>query len=217
MPPPPSQIKAIAVAAGGGSEITTVSPPDLREGYVLVRTTAVGLNPTDWKSADNLFGRPADGCRLGCDYAGVVEAVGPAVTKPFRVGDRIAGIVHGANQVQPQDGAFAEYVVAKADLQMAIPDGMSDEAAATLGMGVTTVVSLPFSPLFFSFLFSFLSSFILLFSSYPHYPRIPHSKPPRPIPFFKVVNRANIKLCLPLFFLAVGSRSIPVSRPSSPK
>lgn len=31
-----------------------------------------------------------------CDYAGVVEEVGPGVTKPLKKGDRICGFAHGA-------------------------------------------------------------------------------------------------------------------------
>lgn len=30
-----------------------------------------------------------------CDYAGVVEEVGPGVTKPLKKGDRVCGFAHG--------------------------------------------------------------------------------------------------------------------------
>jgi NADPH:quinone reductase-like Zn-dependent oxidoreductase len=76
---------------------------------------------------------------VGCDYAGVVEAVGPQVKKAFKKGDRVAGFVHGSNAVRPNGGAFAEYVVAKGDLQILIPEFMSFDAAATFGVGLTTV------------------------------------------------------------------------------
>jgi NADPH:quinone reductase-like Zn-dependent oxidoreductase len=59
----------------------------------------------------------------------------------LRDGDRICGFVHGSNAVQHEDGAFAEYIVAKGDLQMRVPEaeaGLGDEEAATLGLGVTT-------------------------------------------------------------------------------
>lgn len=76
---------------------------------------------------------------MGCDYSGIVEAVGPAVKKTLKKGDRVAGFVHGSNAVRLNGGAFAEYVIAKGDLQIRIPDYMSFEAAATLGVGLTTV------------------------------------------------------------------------------
>jgi NADPH:quinone reductase-like Zn-dependent oxidoreductase len=76
---------------------------------------------------------------LGSDYSGVVEAVGKDVKKEFSKGDRDFGFVHGCNSFQPEDGAFAEYIVAKGDLQMKIPESMSFQEAATLGAGINTV------------------------------------------------------------------------------
>lgn len=112
--------------------------PKLRDDYILVKTAAIALNPTDWKHA--AFGLAADGCLSGCDFSGTVEEVGPAVTKSFSKGDRIAGVAHGGNAIQPEDGAFAEYVVAKGDVQIKIPDSMTFEEAATLSLGTTTVM-----------------------------------------------------------------------------
>ena len=45
---------------------------------------------------------------MGCDYAGIVEEVGPKVEKPWKKGDRIAGFTHGVNAVEQEDGCFAE-------------------------------------------------------------------------------------------------------------
>jgi NADPH:quinone reductase-like Zn-dependent oxidoreductase len=72
------------------------------------------------------------------DYAGVVEEVGSKVTKAFKKGDRVAGFVHGGNAVYPEDGAFAEYITAKGDIQMKLPDNVSFEEGSTLGVGITT-------------------------------------------------------------------------------
>jgi NADPH:quinone reductase-like Zn-dependent oxidoreductase len=41
--------------------------------------------------------------------------------------------------VQHDDGAFGEYAVAKADVAMKVPDNLSFEQAATLGVSITTV------------------------------------------------------------------------------
>ncbi|KAJ5979750.1 hypothetical protein N7481_007048 [Penicillium waksmanii] len=113
-----------------------VAIPDVPEDYILVKTKAVALNPTDWRHIDYVS---CNGATVGCDYAGVVEAVGSKVTKPFQKGDRVAGFVHGSNAVRPNGGAFAQYVIAKGDLQIRIPDSMTFEAAATFGVGLTTV------------------------------------------------------------------------------
>lgn len=66
--------------------------PEPREGWVVVNVKAVGLNPTDHKRVDR--GGADVGSRSGCDFAGIVHAVHETETK-FKVGDRIAGFVHG--------------------------------------------------------------------------------------------------------------------------
>jgi NADPH:quinone reductase-like Zn-dependent oxidoreductase len=111
--------------------------PKLRDDYILVKTEAVALNPTDWKHV--AWGIGAEGGLVGCDFAGTVVEVGKAVTKKWSKGDRLAGVAHGGNSAQVEDGAFADYVVAKGDLQIKIPDSLSFEEASTLTLGVTTV------------------------------------------------------------------------------
>uniref|UniRef100_P0DXV9 Trans-enoyl reductase resD n=1 Tax=Aspergillus sclerotiorum TaxID=138282 RepID=RESD_ASPSL len=142
-------MQAIISTAPGQAALVHDRPlPTIRDGYLLVKTKAVALNPTDWKHIE-VTQKP--GILFGCDYAGIVEQVGPGVQSGFQPGDRVAGFVHGGNSKEPQDGAFAEYIVAKADLQIHIPEHMSFEEAATLGVGITAVgqglyqtLSLPF-------------------------------------------------------------------------
>ena len=129
--------KAIEIKGPREAQFTTQRPkPTLRDDYILIKTVAVALNPTDWKHIDFM---PTAGALSGCDYAGIVEEVGTKVDKPFRKGDSICGFCHGANALQREDGAFAEYIVAKASIQMAIPEHMTHEAAATLGVAIVTV------------------------------------------------------------------------------
>jgi NADPH:quinone reductase-like Zn-dependent oxidoreductase len=109
--------------------------PALRPEYLLIKTVAVALNPTDWKSID----RANENVTIGCDYAGTVEEIGERVTKRFKRGDRVCGFVLGANSAQLEDGADGEYLVAKGDLVIKMPDDLSFEAAATLGVGITTI------------------------------------------------------------------------------
>ncbi|KAL2812766.1 hypothetical protein BJX63DRAFT_421633 [Aspergillus granulosus] len=129
--------KAIIITSPKKEELVTNHPiPPLRDDYILVKTVSVALNPTDWKHIAYLA---PPGVLVGCDYAGIVEAVGKDVKKQFKKGDRVCGFIHGSNAVQPEDGAFAEYIVAKGDIQIRIPDNLSFEEAATLGVGITTV------------------------------------------------------------------------------
>jgi len=128
---------AIVVEGPKKAVKASVSIPKLRDDYILVKVKAVALNPTDWKGVD--FMNLSKGARVGCDYAGVVEEVGSKVTKPFKKGDRVAGFAHGGNEIYHEDGSFANYITAKGDIQIKIPDNLSFEEASTLGVGITTV------------------------------------------------------------------------------
>jgi NADPH:quinone reductase-like Zn-dependent oxidoreductase len=101
---------------------------------VLVRVQAASVNRAD---LDTLIPHPRFlrlflGVRrpripgMGSDVAGVVEAVGPDVTR-FAPGDRVFADLYGFGQ-----GSFAEYVQAPERAFLPIPDGMPAEDAATL-------------------------------------------------------------------------------------
>lgn len=129
--------KAIIVQAPKQARVVTDRPvPKLRPGYLLVKVSAVALNPTDWKHIDFLA---PPGALIGCDYAGVIEETGIGYSKRWNKGDRLCGFCHGGDETQLENGAFAEHVVVKADVQVRIPEKMSDEEAATLGVGYVTV------------------------------------------------------------------------------
>lgn len=109
--------------------------PNLRPGYLLVRVVCAALNPCD---AKNVFCENSAGVHFGTDYSGIVEKTGHGYSKEWRKGDRIFGVIMGANPLQPTDGAFAEYAVVKADVQYRMPDYMTFEVAASLGVGLGT-------------------------------------------------------------------------------
>lgn len=75
---------------------------------------------------------------LGCDFAGVVEEIGPGISKKWKKGDRIAGFAHGVNPSRPEEGAFAEYALIKGDAAIKVLDNVSLEEAATLPIGLIT-------------------------------------------------------------------------------
>lgn len=129
--------RAIQVLTRSHAALVTDRPlPRQRPDHLAIAVSHVALNPTDWKSVD-LRGEP--GLLSGCDYSGVVEAVGANVTD-FAVGDRVAGVAHGCNASNPEDGAFAEHIMARAALAMRVPEGVMGMAeAATVGAGITTV------------------------------------------------------------------------------
>ncbi|KAI9763171.1 MAG: hypothetical protein M1835_007908 [Candelina submexicana] len=129
--------KAIQIQGPGDAKLVSDAPiPKLEDDRIIVKVAAVALNPTDTWHIDALADK---GAIVGCDYAGTVEQVGKAVTRGFQKGDRVAGVTHGSNAVNHDDGAFAEHISAIGDIQAKIPDSISFEEAATLGVGVTTV------------------------------------------------------------------------------
>ncbi|KAF1973007.1 GroES-like protein [Bimuria novae-zelandiae CBS 107.79] len=148
MSPPPSTLTpplskhqtAITVTQDGALAVSHSAPvPQLLPNKALIRTAAVALNPVDAKMLDY---SPAPNTIAGYDFAGTVVALGDeALAKgKLQIGDRVAGMVHGMNSLNPAGGAFAEYVAADADLVLRVPAGMSWAEAATLGMGVSTAV-----------------------------------------------------------------------------
>ena len=116
-------------------EIRDVERPAPTDDQVLVRVRAASVNRAD---LDGLKPKPGFvrmfmGIRaprnheLGIDAAGVVEAVGPGVTR-FKPGDEVMTDLFAAGKF----GAFAEYVCARDKAFEPIPAGMSFEEAATL-------------------------------------------------------------------------------------
>ena len=113
------------------AEVDTPVPVD---DQILVRVHAASVNRAD---LDGLGPRPGfvrlflgvrapRNHRTGLDAAGVVESVGPGVTR-FRPGDRVF-----ADLYTQGGGAFAEYACATEKVFEPIPDRLSFEDAATL-------------------------------------------------------------------------------------
>jgi NADPH:quinone reductase-like Zn-dependent oxidoreductase len=100
---------------------------------VLVRVRAAGVNPVDWKTraSGGRLGPPP--FTLGWDVAGVVEALGPGVTR-FAVGDRVFGMPAFPRPA----AAYAEFVVARSRELERIPHGLDDVEAAALPLAGLT-------------------------------------------------------------------------------
>jgi NADPH:quinone reductase-like Zn-dependent oxidoreductase len=120
--------------------IVTVPKPAAGPGQVLVKVAAATVNPTDLGFRHG--GRPLPGgvtppFIAGMDLAGVIESVGPQVSR-WRPGDRVMAAV---SPWEPGGGAQAEYRVVDSDQLAAVPDGWSLTEAATLPMNGLTVAT----------------------------------------------------------------------------
>ncbi|MCJ1406593.1 hypothetical protein MMC19_000659 [Ptychographa xylographoides] len=132
---PLTQTAIIAHGPGTLGISHNVCMPRIEPDMVLVKNAAVALNPADAKMVDF---SSTTGAIAGYDFAGTVIAIGSAVTKPLGIGDRVCGNVHGMNSMNPEVGAFAQYIGATGDILLKIPDSMSFETAASFGTGVAT-------------------------------------------------------------------------------
>jgi NADPH:quinone reductase-like Zn-dependent oxidoreductase len=111
--------------------------PDTHE--VLVKVHAAAVNPLDWHfmrgtpyvmRLQSGLRKPAV-TRIGVDFAGTVEAVGSEVTT-FKPGDAVFG---------GRTGAFADYVVVRADRGLAHkPANMSFEQVAAVPIAAITAL-----------------------------------------------------------------------------
>jgi NADPH:quinone reductase len=105
-------------------------------GEVRVRLAVSGANPGDMKKRQGWLGSSMAFPRIvpHSDGAGVVEAVGPGAD-PARVGQRVW--VYGAQSYRPF-GTAAQTTVVPDALAVSLPDGVSDETGACLGIpGIT--------------------------------------------------------------------------------
>ena len=114
--------------------------PTPTAGQVLVKVAAVAVNPVDTYIRSGMIAaelpRPYV---IGCDLAGVVEAVGSDVTK-YRVGDRVWGSNQG---MLGRQGTFADYAAVDECWLYPTPEDVSDQdAAATALVGITAHLGL---------------------------------------------------------------------------
>ncbi|KAL9052722.1 MAG: hypothetical protein Q9162_005223 [Coniocarpon cinnabarinum] len=131
----PTHQCALKTDGDGKSSVHDDVPiPNVPEGYALIKTHYAALNPTDWKATL----RAGPGHTIGCDFSGTIVSTKGPISKALQEGDRVCGLSHGVKSNNPQSGAFAQYVIAKADVLIKTPDHVSDAEAATYGVGLIT-------------------------------------------------------------------------------
>lgn len=120
---------------GQCARIADIPFPQVDDDEILVQVHAVALNPIDFKSVD--FISPNNSV-IGCDYAGEVTQVGSKMVDQWKIGDRVAGFVHGGQY--PNIGSFAEYLKINGELAWRMPDTVTDSEAATYGVPAVTAI-----------------------------------------------------------------------------
>jgi NADPH:quinone reductase-like Zn-dependent oxidoreductase len=126
---------------GARPQLQDIPKPQAREGEVLIRLHAAGVNPMDWKARDGWYKGwlPAEfPAVLGFDGAGDVEQVGPGVTA-FQPGEAVFGqfiprVLHW--------GAYADFVVTSAaGVVVPKPAALDYLRAAALPMPAQTALA----------------------------------------------------------------------------
>lgn len=123
-------MKAIIVERYGEPEVMRIGEvpdPVPREGEVLVKIHAAGVNPVDTYIRSGLYTQPVPPPYTpGIDGAGVIEAVGPGV-KHRKVGDRVY-------VAWCLTGTYAEKVLCKEAQTHPLPEKMSFSQGAAIGV-----------------------------------------------------------------------------------
>ena len=136
-------MRVVCIYAYGGPEVLVYEDapcPRPRDGELLIRVHAAGVNPVDWKIREGLAKDKFPitfPCVLGWDVSGVVESVGSGVDR-LAVGDEVFSCPDVS-----RDGAYAEYIVVKESEVALKPKRVDHVHAAAMPMaGLTAWQSL---------------------------------------------------------------------------
>lgn len=131
-------MKAIQMTAGGGVDVLQLADipvPDLPSpSHMRIKLGAAGINPLDTKLRKSPYFPDQLPCVLGCDGAGIVEAVGEAVHR-FEPGDEVYFFNGGLGS---EPGNYAEYSVVHEDFAAFTPRHATLEEAAALPLALIT-------------------------------------------------------------------------------
>jgi NADPH:quinone reductase and related Zn-dependent oxidoreductases len=127
-------MKAIVVSEFGPESVlhyVDAPVPEPKEGEVLVRMEAVGVNPVDTYIRSGAYGAvPSLPYTPGEDGAGVIDKVGPGV-QGVSPGDRVWV---AAAYAKRSTGSYAEFMACDAEATQPLPDSISFSEGAGLGI-----------------------------------------------------------------------------------
>jgi len=137
-------MKAVVYSEYGGPEVlrlADVPTPVPEPNELLVKVHAAALNPVDWhfvrgapypiRLAAGGFTRPRRQRRVGCDFSGIVAAIGHSVTG-FTVGQPVFGM---------GEGSVAEFLTVRADrVVVRMPERLTFGQAAAIPLAGLTAL-----------------------------------------------------------------------------
>ncbi|KAI9844503.1 MAG: putative secondary metabolism biosynthetic enzyme [Thelocarpon superellum] len=126
-----------AIKQGGPLEVTVGPKHAPEKDEILVKNKAIALNPADYKQLQSGFRVAKWPATFGFDAAGIVEAVGPEVTR-FNVGDEVLSKFSSGDD---RTGAFQEFPIAQSITTARKPTALSFEDASSLPVTYLTAAS----------------------------------------------------------------------------
>lgn len=123
----PDTMKTVEMREPGKPDVLVLGSRDLpapREGEVLIRVTAAGVNGPDLVQRRGHYPPPKGASDLlGLEVSGEICTIGAGVTS-WSVGDRVCALTNG--------GGYAEFVAVDAGHCLPVPDGVAEQDAAGL-------------------------------------------------------------------------------------
>lgn len=131
-------MRAVRMHEYGDASVLTLEQapkPVAKEGEVLVRVHAAGVNPVDWKIRKGAFKVGELPLVLGFDVSGVVEAIGPGVDleRGFAIGDEVYAMLE-----LREGGGYAEYARVAATKLAKKPKSIDHVHAAGIPLAALT-------------------------------------------------------------------------------
>ena len=124
-------MKAVVIKEGGILSWCEVPDPVLKEGYVIIKIHASGVNRADLLQAAGKYPPPPGWPDYpGLECAGVIEEAAPG--SRWKVGDRVCALLGG--------GGYAEKVLVPEGMVIPIPDGVNFVDAAAFPEVYTTAM-----------------------------------------------------------------------------
>ena len=132
-------MRAIVYSQTGDTSVLNLVDREVGEpgaGEVRVRVVVSGVNPTDWKSRSAGDGEPTPFPEVvpNQDGSGVIDAVGAGVDG-LSVGDRVWILLSAHGR---PTGTAQDFTVVPADRVVRLPDGISHDIGASLGVPAVT-------------------------------------------------------------------------------
>jgi NADPH2:quinone reductase len=123
----PTEMRYVDLPSFGGPEVMKIargSLPTPKEGEILVRVEAAGVNRPDVAQRQGIYPPPKEASPiLGLEIAGEVVDVGAGVSE-FSIGNKVCGLTNG--------GAYAEYCILPVGQALRFPNGYDAVQAAAV-------------------------------------------------------------------------------------